>query len=169
MVSVDTTTIDTPVTTPSDTIQTIGHTYFTLDTICDTPISPTFHSSSRPASPLLSTAVQARLDSLSIFHSLHTRTMPASATLSAAPRRPTAKPMQHSLQSSSDDSSNSNDSSHSDNSSHSTSDFEHARCSRCQKTPSVDVARGGSNMIQYGLNLWYCSRCARLVGMVVDR
>ncbi|KAF1827136.1 uncharacterized protein K489DRAFT_405870 [Dissoconium aciculare CBS 342.82] len=42
---------------------------------------------------------------------------------------------------------------------------EYARCSRCQRTPSIDVRTGLWNMIQYGLNLWYCSRCAALVGL----
>lgn len=39
-----------------------------------------------------------------------------------------------------------------------------ARCSRCQRTPSLDLHTGKCNMIQYGLNLWYCRRCAGMVG-----
>lgn len=40
-----------------------------------------------------------------------------------------------------------------------------ARCSRCQRTGSMDVRTGkDSNMIQYGLNLFYCTRCATIVG-----
>jgi hypothetical protein len=46
-----------------------------------------------------------------------------------------------------------------------TSSEEYARCSRCQRTPSVDVRTGQWNMISYGLNLWYCNRCAALVGL----
>jgi hypothetical protein len=46
-----------------------------------------------------------------------------------------------------------------------TSSEEYARCSRCQRTPSIDVRTGQWNMISYGLNLWYCSRCAALVGL----
>ncbi|EMF17128.1 uncharacterized protein SEPMUDRAFT_113150 [Sphaerulina musiva SO2202] len=38
------------------------------------------------------------------------------------------------------------------------------RCSRCQRTPSIDIQTGKSNMVSYGLNNWYCSRCAALVG-----
>ncbi|KAF1353480.1 hypothetical protein BDV97DRAFT_116163 [Delphinella strobiligena] len=36
-----------------------------------------------------------------------------------------------------------------------------ARCSRCQRTLSVDMSAG---KVSYGLNLWYCSRCAGMVG-----
>jgi hypothetical protein len=39
-----------------------------------------------------------------------------------------------------------------------------ARCSRCHRTPSIDIATGKSNMVQYGLNQYYCSRCAGMVG-----
>lgn len=41
---------------------------------------------------------------------------------------------------------------------------ETARCSRCHRTPSIDIQTGKSNMVQYGLNLYYCSRCAAMVG-----
>jgi len=39
-----------------------------------------------------------------------------------------------------------------------------ARCSRCHRTPSIDIKTGKSNMVQYGLNQYYCSRCATMVG-----
>jgi hypothetical protein len=39
-----------------------------------------------------------------------------------------------------------------------------ARCSRCHRTPSIDITTGKSNMVQYGLNQYYCSRCAGMVG-----
>ena len=38
------------------------------------------------------------------------------------------------------------------------------RCSRCHRTPSIDITTGKSNMVQYGLNQYYCSRCAGMVG-----
>lgn len=39
------------------------------------------------------------------------------------------------------------------------------RCSRCQRTASINVtAAGQSNFLSYGLNLYYCSRCATIVG-----
>ncbi|CAD6499624.1 BgTH12-03734 [Blumeria graminis f. sp. triticale] len=43
------------------------------------------------------------------------------------------------------------------------------RCSRCVKSVET-VSRGvridetGTGMISYGMNLWYCERCARIVG-----
>ncbi|WPA96138.1 uncharacterized protein RHO25_000744 [Cercospora beticola] len=83
-----------------------------------------------------------------------------------SPTRPRPVPMQQNvLWTSSNDSSSSSDSSSSDSSSDSTSQIPvTARCSRCQRTPSVDIHTGKSNMISYGLNLWYCNRCAALVG-----
>lgn len=41
---------------------------------------------------------------------------------------------------------------------------ESARCSRCHRTPSIDIQTGKSNMVEYGLNQYYCSRCAAMVG-----
>ncbi|KAF2172106.1 hypothetical protein M409DRAFT_62915 [Zasmidium cellare ATCC 36951] len=75
--------------------------------------------------------------------------------------RPKIYPMQNVLHVTSDDSTSS---SGSNNSSYGSSP-ELARCSRCQRTPSVDVRTGKNNMVQYGLNLWYCNRCAALVGL----
>ena len=40
-----------------------------------------------------------------------------------------------------------------------------ARCSRCRQTLGTDFKTGNANMIHYGLNLWYCSICAGLVGL----
>ncbi|GAM83377.1 hypothetical protein ANO11243_013640 [Dothideomycetidae sp. 11243] len=45
------------------------------------------------------------------------------------------------------------------------SSMNHARCSRCHRTPAVDLATLKSNMIEYGLNLFYCTRCAEIVGL----
>lgn len=78
--------------------------------------------------------------------------------------RPRPYPMQNVLHVTSDDSTSSTESAGSLGSPASTPEF--ARCSRCQRTPSVDVRTGKSNMVQYGLNLWYCSRCATLVGLI---
>jgi hypothetical protein len=96
-----------------------------------------------------------------------------------APIRPRPVPQQNLLQVTSDDSitsSNSSNRSSSTSSSNSGcssrtsldmfSSPEAARCSRCQSTSSVDLRTGKSNMVQYGLNLWYCSRCAGMVGLV---
>ena len=90
-----------------------------------------------------------------------------------SPIRPSLAPQQNLLQVTSDDSVTSSSSSSSGSSASSSrtslemfSTPELARCSRCQRTPSTDVRTGKSNMVQYGLNLWYCSRCANMVGLV---
>ena len=40
---------------------------------------------------------------------------------------------------------------------------EMARCSRCQRTPSLEIQTRKTNMVQYGLNDWYCNRCAAMI------
>lgn len=75
--------------------------------------------------------------------------------------RPKPYPMQNVLHVTSDDSTSSSGSSNCSFG----SPLETARCSRCQRTPSIDIRTGKNNMVQYGLNLWYCSRCATLVGL----
>lgn len=80
--------------------------------------------------------------------------------------RPRPNPVQRDLHTTSDDSSSS---SSSGDSTRSGSSLEVARCSRCHRTPALDVNSGKSNMIEYGLNLWYCSRCANIVGLLIDR
>lgn len=77
--------------------------------------------------------------------------------------RPRPVPIQNVLHVTSDDSTSSDESITSNDS---RSSFELARCSRCQRTPSIDSKTGKNNMVQYGLNLWYCNRCASLVGLV---
>ncbi|KAL1588436.1 hypothetical protein WHR41_02762 [Cladosporium halotolerans] len=83
------------------------------------------------------------------------------AAAHGTPIRPRPVPQQNLLQVTSDDSSSSSSSSMSMDA---YSAPEIARCSRCQRTPSHDTKTGKSNMVQYGLNLWYCSRCASMVG-----
>jgi hypothetical protein len=86
-----------------------------------------------------------------------------------SPIRPSPVPQQNLLQVTSDDSVTSSTSSRSSRSRSSLDMFsspELARCSRCQRTPSTDMRTGKSNMVPYGLNLWYCSRCANMVGLV---
>ena len=39
------------------------------------------------------------------------------------------------------------------------------RCSRCHRTKSIDTSTPQKNgMLQYGINQWYCTRCATIVG-----
>lgn len=42
--------------------------------------------------------------------------------------------------------------------------LQHARCSRCQRDSSIDLTTGRSNMVQWGVNSFYCNRCAKIVG-----
>jgi len=42
--------------------------------------------------------------------------------------------------------------------------LQQARCSRCQRGSSIDLTTGGSNMVQWGVNSFYCNRCAKIVG-----
>lgn len=77
-------------------------------------------------------------------------------------RRPDPSPVQNVLHTTSDDSQKSAASSSSD---HRMSSIELARCSRCHRSPSIDIRTGKNNMVQYGLNLWYCTRCASMVGL----
>ncbi|KAM0721963.1 hypothetical protein Q7P37_002889 [Cladosporium fusiforme] len=85
------------------------------------------------------------------------------AAAHGSPIRPRPVPQQNLLQVTSDDSVTSSSSSRSSLEMFSAPEV--ARCSRCQRTPSTDVRTGQSNMVQYGLNLWYCSRCASMVGL----
>jgi hypothetical protein len=116
------------------------------DTVCD-PVHPLLayrepNSSILPSSPTTrSTFLQMQ-------------------TAAAHPSRPRPAPIQNVLHVTSDDSTSSEESVSSTDSSKSSLDI--ARCSRCQRTPSIDVKTGKSNMVQYGLNLWYCSRYALL-------
>ncbi|KAG8627611.1 hypothetical protein KVT40_005094 [Elsinoe batatas] len=91
------------------------------------------------------------------------------ASLQPARARPQPHPVQdvHIVSDSSANSRTSNDSGASSSSSGKsifTSSMATARCSRCHRTPSLDVTTGKSNMIEYGLNLFYCTRCANIVG-----
>ncbi len=77
--------------------------------------------------------------------------------------RPRPRPVQQDVLVTSDDTTGSDDNSSSSESTHTSIDL--ARCSRCQRSPSVDIKTGKSNMIRYGLNSYYCSRCASFVGL----
>lgn len=42
------------------------------------------------------------------------------------------------------------------------------RCSRCQRSLSIDptIPASSANVVQFGLNSYYCSRCANMVGFI---
>ncbi|KAJ5573390.1 uncharacterized protein N7459_007817 [Penicillium hispanicum] len=43
--------------------------------------------------------------------------------------------------------------------------FDVVRCSRCQQSLSL-ANQSGSGVVQFGMNSYYCSRCASKVGFV---
>nr|POE77392.1 hypothetical protein CFP56_09039 [Quercus suber] len=137
--------------------------HFSVETPC---CSPTFDaeqpSASDPVNPFLAYRVPALHMSSKMDSLMQAQTNAAHGN---SPLRPRPRPLQQNvLHVSSDDASSS--------SSDSSDSYEHpesARCSRCQRTPSLDGRTGKSNMVPYGLNLWYCSRCANIVGLLVNR
>lgn len=79
--------------------------------------------------------------------------------------RPKPQPLQNVLDVSDDSVHSPGSDSSADNSPISQSLEQTIRCSRCQRTTSVDLTtRKSPNMVSYGLNLYYCTRCARIVG-----
>lgn len=130
--------------------------HFSIESPCCSPaFSPT------EATPFSQHPLLARRESL-------THTMPAASSLlqiqtNASHSSPTRPQLQNVLHVTSDGS-NSSNSSKSSMDSFSCPEF--ARCSRCHRTSSVDYQSGQSDFYRYGLNLWYCSRCAGVVGMI---
>ncbi|CAD0094190.1 unnamed protein product [Aureobasidium vineae] len=135
------------------------------ETPLTTPFTPPGENIvSDPSNPLLAyrpclqspstTQTRSRMDSL-----LQLQTQVAHI---APSRRPQPQPLQNVL-AVSDDSSESDGSSSSSNSVH--SPMEVARCSRCHRSQSIDLTTGkAANMVAYGLNSFYCLRCANITG-----
>ena len=128
--------------------------HFSDETPCTSPTSTTSTASpiSDPQNPLLA----FRPSSIEM-------TSPTGGNLlqlqtsAAHPQRPQPVPLQDMLVTSDDSSAS--------ESSDSTPPTQIARCSRCHRTTSIDSARPHkSGMLQYGLNQWYCTRCATIVG-----
>jgi hypothetical protein len=131
----------------------------------ETPLtSPPLSTGEIPSSHLLS------------FHQPSTPTMASNflklqtAAAHGQPIRPRLVPQQNVLHVTSDDSSSSD----SDSSPPTSSSVDHtwassgpeaARCSRCHRTPSIDIRTGRPNVVQFGLNSYYCTRCAAMVGL----
>lgn len=137
----------------------------------ETPLtSPTFNlqenTASDPYHPLL--AYRDVTPSLPASPNMSTNFLQLQTTAAhqnTAATRPNPRPTQNVLQVTTDSYGSSSDGSYSSSTNVHTSSCDYARCSRCQRTPSIDVRTGQWNMIQYGLNLWYCARCAALVGL----
>lgn len=149
---------------------TVALDHFSLET--PTIISPAVFSPNEtiahPQHPLLAhrevpssptTASPTTMSSNSSFLSRQT-----TAANGSSPSRPRSIAGPSGLHVTRGDSSSSASSSSSVTSNSSTPEI--ARCSRCQRTQSIDLQTGKSNMIQYGLNQYYCSRCASIVGLI---
>ncbi|KAF2234378.1 hypothetical protein EV356DRAFT_501942 [Viridothelium virens] len=139
-------------------VQTNSH--FSDETPCSSPTSAEFSASgtlSDPNNPLLA----LRGNSLDMASPTRGSILQLQ-TAAAHPSRPRPQPLQDMLVTS-DDSSDS--SSSSSISSSSTPAIQTVRCSRCHRTTSVDNSMPQkSGMLQYGVNQWYCTRCATIVG-----
>lgn len=138
------------------------------ETPLTTPFTPTGENIiADPSNPLLAyrpclqspsiTRTHTRMDSL-----LQLQTQVAHIP---PPRRPQPQPLQNVL-AVSDDLTESEESSSSSRGPI-TSPMEIARCSRCHRTQSIDMSTGkAANMVAYGLNSFYCLRCANITGFL---
>ncbi|KAF4554161.1 Hypothetical protein D9617_5g070380 [Elsinoe fawcettii] len=144
--------IETPLYSPE---------YQNLDSPVADPSNPLL--AIRPAAPPSPYRSSSKMDATKLLQ------LQTQASLHAPRSRPQPHPVQDVLVVS-DDSAKSKTSNGSGASSASssksvfTSSMATARCSRCHRTPSLDLATGKCNMIEYGLNLFYCTRCANIVG-----
>jgi hypothetical protein len=78
------------------------------------------------------------------------------------PRRPQPQPLQNVLAVSDDYSDDS-----SSDQGNTQAPMELARCSRCHRSQSIDMSTGkAANMVAYGLNSFYCLRCANITGFL---
>lgn len=167
-----TTTTPTNVNCGTDYFTIVPPTYDHFST--ETPIpSPAFNiedeTSAFAEHPLLACR-DPHLLSPSAFKMTATNFMSLQTSAAYNVTRPRPYAMQNVLHVTSDDSTTSESSGASsfDSTSSTSSDppVPSARCSRCQRTSSFDFKTGKNNMVQYGLNLWYCGRCAGLVGLI---
>lgn len=151
--------------------------HFSSETPLHSPVSNRTETSADPSNPLLArrnsevlfTPVSPLLNAASTILQMQT-----AAAHGRGQSRPQPFPVQNVLHVTSDDWSSSDSSSSGTSSSPASttpafesakSSLDLARCSRCQRTPSIDVKTGKSNMVQYGMNSWYCNRCAAMVGL----
>ena len=137
--------------------------HFSVETPLATPVSSPVGASRDPSNPLLSYRQPHSTNMSSMSNLMRLQT----ASAHGQPTRPRPVPQQNVLHVTSDDSVNSDTSSSSSTSDDPSlvSPLEHARCSRCHRTPSVDLKTGTPNMIRFGLNSYYCTRCAGMVGL----
>ena len=148
-------------------IELPDHDILSTESPCSSPTLGPVETPVDPTHPLLAIRDPQHLRTLSSPSSTDAFSsflqMQSVAAYKHSPSRPRPYPVQNVLHVTSDDSMSSCSSTSSIDSSKSSLDL--ARCSRCQRTPSINVQTGKSNMVSYGLNLWYCSRCASMVGL----
>ncbi|KEQ92725.1 hypothetical protein AUEXF2481DRAFT_7461 [Aureobasidium subglaciale EXF-2481] len=149
-------------------IQHNQHSSYNDETPLTTPFSPSGENVvSDPSNPLLAyrpclqspstVTIRNRMESL-----LQLQTQ---ASHIPASRRPQPRPLQNVLAIGDDYLDASGHSSSSSGSSQST--MEVARCSRCHRSQSIDMSTGkAANMVSYGLNSFYCLRCANITGFL---
>lgn len=162
------------VTTPTEealcyfSIRPSGYIHFSTETPFYTENPNEASTPADPSNPLLayreprhpSPPTSPLLGSQSTFFQMQT-----AAAHKSSPGRPRPYPVQNVLHVTSDDSSSGDDSETSIEQ-EVKPPMDSARCSRCQRSGSCGFKHGGGSMIQYGLNLWYCTRCAGLVGLI---
>ncbi len=141
--------------------------HYSIETPCYSPSFSPAETPEDPIHPLL--AYRYNNSTSPTWWTTQTSTLPSVLQMqtnaaNGYTSRPRPVPVQNVLHVTSEDSTDSDGCSSSSSSTDSSLDL--ARCSRCQRTPSLGVdGQGKSNMVQYGLNLWYCNRCATMVGL----
>jgi len=155
-----------PVSTPDLCYFTFSpptYRHFSVETPLTTPISSLGEASPDPSNPLLSYRLPHSTTMASMSNLMKLQT----ASAHGQPIRPRPVPQQNVLHVTSDESVKSDRSSSSSSSDDPSlvSPLEEARCSRCHRTPSVDLKTGTPNMVRFGLNSYYCTRCAGMVGL----
>lgn len=143
-----------------------SHDHFSAETPYFSQVCSPAETPTNPTHPLLATTETESFSAPSspTRHATSSFLQMQTAAAHSHPPRPRPVPVQNVLHVTTEDSTSSDGSFSSTSSTSSSLDL--ARCSRCQRTPSIDVRNGKSNMVQYGLNLWYCSRCAAMVGLI---
>lgn len=135
-------------------------------TFCHSPLHTPDESASRPTTPLSlfpSSDPSLNIGVLAPSTTISFMQRQTSVAHQSAAKRPRPQPVQNVLHVTTDDSDSSSDNSYSSSNNSNSSYMDVARCSRCQRTASLASSNAG--MIAYGLNLWYCTRCAGMVGL----
>lgn len=140
--------------------------FFSIETPLALPDWSSDETTPLPTDPLLAFRTSSPASSPTTPPSSTPRLLQMQTNASHGGRRPEPSPIQNVLHTTASDSpQRTADSPSSSHGGTRGSSIEIARCSRCQRTPSIDAKSGRNNMVEYGLNLWYCTRCAQMVGL----